>query len=146
MQHKELRAEHCELETSMLCTASQLLTLPQWNVPAKHPKKYLWVLKADKGHRSLTLCPHATTKFIWGFPSRRVCSPPAYVTNSSMPHSWARAAPACPKTPAQTSSHKAAASPGLLVCILAWRGEFAASQDLLPHLNLPSGSLDPLPP
>lgn len=107
MQHKESRAEHCELETSMLCTPSQLLTLPQWCVPAKHPKNAFGscLLKADKGHRSLTLCRHATTKFIWGFPSRRICSPPAYLTNSSMPPSWARAAPACPKTSAQTSSH-----------------------------------------
>lgn len=39
MQHKDLRAEHCELETPTLCTPGQLLTQPQWCVPGKHPNK-----------------------------------------------------------------------------------------------------------
>lgn len=84
------------------------------------------LLEADKGHRSLILYPDvATAKFIRDFPSSRICSPPAYLTNSSVPLSWARAAPDCPKTSAQTSSHHSrsfTSSAGLLVCIPAQSG------------------------
>lgn len=126
MQHKDSRAELCELETPMLRAPSQLLTLPQWCVPEKDPKNTFGscLLEADKGNRFLTLCSDdATAKFTWGFPSRRICSPPAHLTNSSMSPSLARAAPAAPNHLPNLISHSSSFTRalGLHPC-LDWGG------------------------